>query len=284
MAQKRISKKTYKILGTTCFYLGCALIALIFLFPFIYMVCNAFASDDSQILSMTPSLFPTSWRWENFVDAFKDMNFMRSLGNTLLIMIPVIILNMFGSLLAAYGFARHKAKGKNLLFGVLIATMMLPWVVTMVPSFVLFKKVGWVGTLLPLIIPAFGGSAYNIFMMRQFIMTIPRDLDEAAKLDGCSEFGILFRIILPNMKPIVTTLLIFLVTAMWSDYIGPSIYILKDEQETLSLALLNFQDSYSIKWNLTLAGSAMFTLPIIILLFSLQKYFIGNSVESGVKG
>lgn len=284
MAQKQISKKGYKRLGDACYIIACCLIALIFLFPFIYLVTNAFAGDDSEILSMTPSLFPKTWRIENFVDAFNDMNFMRSLGNTLLIMVPVILLNMFGSLLAAYGFARHKAKGKNFFFAILIATMMLPWVVTMVPSFVLFKRLGWVGTLLPLIIPAFGGSAYNIFMMRQFMMTIPKDLDEAAKLDGCSEMGILFRILLPNMKPIIITLLIFLVTAMWADYIGPSIYILKEEQETLALSLLNFQDSYSIKWNLTLAGSTLYTIPVIILLFAMQKHFIGNSMDSAVKG
>ena len=248
------------------------------------MITNAFAGDDSEILSMTPRLFPQTWRAENFVDAFTDMNFLRALGNTLLIMVPVVVLNMFGSLLAAYGFARHKSKGKNVFFAILIATMMLPWVVTMVPSFVLFKKIGWVGTLLPLIIPAFGGSAYNIFMMRQFIMTIPKDLDEAAKLDGCNEFDILFRILLPNMKPIIVTLFIFLFTALWADYIGPSIYILKEEQQTLALSLLNFQDSYSIKWNLTLAGSALYTLPVVILLFCMQKQFIGTSMESAVKG
>lgn len=284
MAQKKISKKTYKLLANVCQYTACILVALIFLFPFIYMIMNSFAADDTEILSMTPSLFPKHWVLSNFEVAFKRMNFLRSLLNTLIIMIPVIILNMFGSLLAAYGFARYKGKGKNFWFAILISSMMLPWVVTMVPSFIIFKKIGWVGTMLPLIVPAFGGSAYNIFMMRQFIMTIPKDLDEAARLDGCSEIGILFRIILPNMKPIIVTLLIFLVTSMWSDYIGPSIYLLRDDQYTLSLALLQLNSGYTAEWRYTLAGSTLFTLPIVVLLFSLQKYFIGNSMDSAVKG
>lgn len=259
------------------------LIAFFFVFPFIYMVMFSFANDDSEILSMNPRLFPISFRAYNYIDAFKEMHFLRALGNTLLIMIPVIILNMLGSLLAAYGFARFNGKFKNALFSILISTMMLPWVVTMVPAFVVFKKINWIGTLLPLIVPSFGGSAYNIFMMRQFLITMPKELDEAAKIDGCSSFKILFKILLPNMKPCIVTLFIFLFTSMWSDYIGPSLYIMKDSQQTLSLALLNFQNSYSIKWNLTLAGATMFTIPMIITLFALQKEFVGNSMNSAIK-
>lgn len=259
------------------------LVAFIFVFPFIYMVMFSFASDDSEILSMNPNLFPKTFNAYNYIEAFKEMHFLRALGNTLLIMIPVIILNMFGSLLAAYGFSRFNGKFKNALFSILISTMMLPWVVTMVPAFVVFKKINWIGTLLPLIVPAFGGSAYNIFMMRQFLMAMPKELDEAAKIDGCSSFKILFRILLPNMKPCIVTLFIFLFTSMWSDYIGPSLYIMKDTQQTLSLALLNFQNSYSIKWNLTLAGATMFTIPMIITLFALQKEFVGNSMNSAIK-
>lgn len=259
------------------------LIAFFFVFPFIYMIMFSFANDDSEILSMNPRLFPISFRAYNYIDAFKEMHFLRALGNTLLIMIPVIVLNMLGSLLAAYGFARFNGKFKNALFSILISTMMLPWVVTMVPAFVVFKKINWIGTLLPLIVPSFGGSAYNIFMMRQFLITMPKELDEAAKIDGCSSFKILFKILLPNMKPCIVTLFIFLFTSMWSDYIGPSLYIMKDSQQTLSLALLNFQNSYSIKWNLTLAGATMFTIPMIITLFALQKEFVGNSMNSAIK-
>lgn len=259
------------------------LIVLIFVFPFLYMVLFSFAGDDSEILSITPSLWPRTFRIVNYAEAFQKMYFLRSLKNTLLIMIPVIILNMFGSLLAAFGFARYPGKYKNFLFSILISTMMLPWVVTMVPAFVVFKKIGWIGTLLPLIVPAFGGSAYNIFMMRQFILSMPKELDEAAKLDGCSSLQVLFKILLPNMKPCMITLFIFLFTSMWSDYIGPSLYILHDEQKTLSLALLNFQNSYSTSWNLTLAGAVMFTIPMIIMLFTLQKHFVGNSMNSAFK-
>lgn len=283
MVQRTIKKQTSRRIGLFFQYAGCIIVAIIFLFPFVYMVLNSFAGDDTEILSMSPSLFPTHWDIKNYLIAFKNMNYLRSLGNTLLIMVPVIILNMLGSLLAAYGFARYNGKLKNFLFGILVSSMMLPWVVTMVPSFVMFKYLGWVGTRLPLIIPAFGGSAYNIFMMRQFIMSIPRDLDEAAKIDGCSEVGILFKIILPNMKPVLVTLLIFLFTSMWSDYIGPSIYLLKEDQYTLSLALLQLNSGYTAQWRYTLAGSTLFAMPVAILLFCLQDYFIGNSMESAIK-
>lgn len=283
MVQRTIKKQTSRRIGLFFQYAGCIIVAIIFLFPFVYMVLNSFAGDDTEILSMSPSLFPTHWDIKNYLIAFKNMNYLRSLGNTLLIMVPVIILNMLGSLLAAYGFARYNGKLKNFLFGILVSSMMLPWVVTMVPSFVMFKYLGWVGTRLPLIIPAFGGSAYNIFMMRQFIMSIPRDLDEAAKIDGCSEVGILFKIILPNMKPVLVTLLIFLFTSMWSDYIGPSIYLLKEDQYTLSLALLQLNSGYTARWRYTLAGSTLFAMPVAILLFCLQDYFIGNSMESAIK-
>lgn len=259
------------------------LIAFLFVFPFLYMVLFSFAGDDSEILSMTPALLPKHFWLVNYVEAFQKMYFLRSLKNTLLIMIPVIFLNMSGSLLAAFGFARYEGKYKNFLFSLLISTMMLPWVVTMVPAFVVFKKIGWIGTLLPLIVPAFGGSAYNIFMMRQFIMAMPKELDEAAKLDGCNSLRILFHILLPNMKPCIITLFIFLFTSMWSDYIGPSLYIMYDEQKTLSLSLLNFKNSYSTNWNLTLAGAVMFTIPMIIMLFALQKHFVGNSINSAFK-
>ncbi|MDY4935197.1 MAG: carbohydrate ABC transporter permease [Candidatus Enteromonas sp.] len=283
MVQRTIKKQTSRRIGLFFQYAGCIIVAIIFVFPFVYMVLNSFAGDDTEILSMSPSLFPTHWDIKNYLIAFKNMNYLRSLGNTLLIMVPVIILNMLGSLLAAYGFARYNGKLKNFLFGILVSSMMLPWVVTMVPSFVMFKYLGWVGTRLPLIIPAFGGSAYNIFMMRQFIMSIPRDLDEAAKIDGCSEVGILFKIILPNMKPVLVTLLIFLFTSMWSDYIGPSIYLLKEDQYTLSLALLQLNSGYTARWRYTLAGSTLFAMPVAILLFCLQDYFIGNSMESAIK-
>lgn len=283
MMANKISREHKKSISNIVWNFFCILLCCVFVFPFIYMVFNSLASDDSQIFVMEPSVIPAQLRFQNYIDAFKQMKFLRSLGNTLIIMIPVIILNMFGSLLAAYGFARCKGKYKNLLFVILIGTMMLPWVVTMVPAFVVFKKIGWIGTMLPLIVPAFGGSAYNIFMMRQFIMSLPRELDDAATLDGCNALQTLFLILVPNMKPILMTLFVFLFTAMWSDYIGPSLYLLYDEQETLSLALLSFQDSYSVSWNLTLAGSVMFSLPMIIVLFAAQKSYIGNAMDSAIK-
>lgn len=282
MMENKINKSKAIISGILWNILS-IIIVFIFLFPFLYMVLNSLAADDSLILTTTPKLFPSEFRFRNYIDAFVTMNYLQSLGNTLIILVPVTVLNMVGSLLVAYGFARFEGKYKKILFRLLISTMMLPWVVTMVPAFVVFKQIGWVGTRLPLIIPAFGGSAYNIFMMKQFIQSIPRELDDAAKIDGCSSFRILFNILLPNMKPVLVTLFIFLFTAMWSDYIGPSLYLLNDNQKTLSLGLLNFQNNYTTNWNYTLAGSVMFSLPMVIILFVMQKYFVGNSMNSAFK-
>src|SRR5690554_2447077 len=166
------SKVKESVLGVS-WNIVALLLSLIFIFPFIYMLFNSFAPGNEEIFSYPPKFIPSSFRYINYLEAFNQMRFIKSLINTLIILVPVIILNMFGSLLAAYGFARFKAKGKNVLFIILMSTMMLPWVVTMVPAFVVFKYMGWIGTFMPLIVPAFGGSAFNIFMMRQFIMSIP---------------------------------------------------------------------------------------------------------------
>jgi ABC-type glycerol-3-phosphate transport system permease component len=277
------SQKRKERVGLVVCYGFTALLIAVLVFPFIYMALASFQSGNDAIFALPPRMFPKSWHFANYRTAFAEMHFMRALGNTLLIMGSVMVLNMTGSLLAAYGFARFRARGKDILFWVLLSTMMLPWVVTMIPAFALFKYIGWVGTRLPLIVPAIGGSAYNIFMLRQFIMNIPRDLDEAAKIDGCSTPGILFKILLPNMKPVLATLFIFLFQGMWSNYIGPSIYLMKEEQWTLALALNAMKTPFQMQWHWTMAGSVMFALPIIIVLFAAQNFFTRGIVVSSFK-
>ena len=189
------------------------------------------------------------------------------------------------SVVVAYGFARFENKYSEGIFMVLMATMMLPWIVTMVPSFVLFKFYGWIGTKLPLIAPALGGSAYNIFMLRNFMRGIPRSLDEAAILDGCSTMGILTRILLPNMKPIIMTMIVFTITGKWSDYVAPSIYLLNSKDYTLTLALAALRTSSEVyQWNEVMAACVIITLPMLGLLFSAQNVFMRGIVTSSVKG
>ncbi len=272
-----------KLAGRIVVHIVCILTSAICVFPFIYMFFISLQPENEAIFRLPPSIIPDKWQWSNYASAFVEMHFPRALGNTLLILSTVMALNMFGSTLVAYGFSRFTAKGKGIMWAVLMGTMMLPWVVTMVPAFVIFKAIGWIGTRLPLIIPAFGGSAYNIFMLRQFMMGMPRELDEAAKIDGCSDIGILFRILMPNMLPVYATLFIFLFTSLWSDYLSPRIYLVEEVQHTLSLALYKLRSAYSIDWKATMAGSVMFAIPMVAVLFGMQKYFVEGVAVTGLK-
>lgn len=259
-------------------------IAVLFCLPFIYMLLCSLQVESADIFKWPPKLIPETPRFENYVDAFNAMKFMRAFGNTVLLVVSVMGLTLIGSVLVAYGFARFEAKGKNLCFTILLSTMMLPWVITMIPSFAIYKYIGWIGTRLPLIIPAIGGSAFNVFLLRQFMMGIPKNLDEAATLDGCTSLGILFRILLPNMKPALATLIVFSFNNVWGDYVGPSIYLLDPELQTLSLSLYNFQDANGVMpWNKVMAGCVMFSIPMIVVLFSAQNAFVRGIVSSGIK-
>lgn len=261
----------------------CILTAAICVFPFLYMFFISLQPNNEAIFKIPPSIIPETWQWSNYAYAFGQMHFLRALGNTMLILVTVTALNMAGSTLVAYGFSRFSSKAKGAMWALLMGTMMLPWAVTMVPAFVIFKGIGWIGTRLPLIIPAFGGSAYNIFMLRQFMMGMPRELDEAAKIDGCTDIGILFRILLPNMLPVYATLFIFLFTSLWSDYLSPRIYLVDEAQHTLSLALYKLRSAYSIDWKSTMAGSVMFALPMVVVLFGMQRYFVEGVAVTGLK-
>ncbi len=259
-------------------------IAVLFCLPFVYMLLCSFQPTSEAIFVWPPHVIPEVFRFENYKDAFTIMDFPVAFGNTMFLVVTVMGLSITGSVLVAYGFSRFDAKLKNALFGLLLSTMMLPWVITMIPSFAIYKYIGWIGTRCPLIIPAIGGSAFNIFMLRQFIMGIPKDLDEAARIDGCSSIGILIKILVPNMTPVLATLIVFSFTNVWNDYVGPSIYLLDSDLYTLSLSMYNFQDQSGVmQWNLVMAGCVMFAFPMIIVLFLAQNAFVRGIVTSGVK-
>ncbi len=266
-------------------YIGCALLAFVYCFPFIYMLFSAFQPNTDLLFVPNPQLIPDTLQLGNIIKAFNEMNYLRALGNTLFILCTVMVLNLVASSLVAYGFSRFNVPEKKYLFGILISTMMLPWIVTFVPSYVIYSIVGLTGTFAPLIIGAIGGSAYNVFMIRQYLMGIPKDLDEAAKIDGCSSVGILFRILLPNMKPIYATLIIFLFSSLWSDWVGPNLYLLSNKDMwTLSMALKGLEGKgYVTDWTLVMSGSILFVIPTIIVLFSAQKYFMEGVVGSSFK-
>ena len=199
-------------------------------------------------------------------------------------MIGSNVLCFISTMLVAYGFARFNAKGKNVVFMLLISTMMLPWVVTMVPAFVLFKKIGWIGTNLPLIVPSIGGSAFYIFLMRQYIMGIPRSFDDAAKIDGAGTLRILVSVIVPNLRSIIAYMLIMSITGSYGDYLAPSIYLIRGEDYTISLALRTIKNAYGVtKWRESMAGGVIYALPLIVVFLAFQKQILQGLSITGLK-
>lgn len=197
-------------------------LSIILLIPFIWMILCSLQPDSFSIFLPEPTL-PKRLHFENYLNAIAEIEMVKLFTNTMILVVTNMVFSIVSSTLVAYGFARFKVKGSNVIFFILLSTMMLPWVVILVPQYILFNELGWVGTRLPLILPSLGGNAFFIFLLRQYIMGIPRSLDEAAEIDGCSKIGILFRIILPQCKPILATLVVFSFVGTWSDYVGPRI-------------------------------------------------------------
>ena len=192
---------------------------------------------------------------------------------------------LISSILVAYGFSRVQWKGREVLFYCVLSTMMIPFPVIMAPLFVVFGKLGWIGSLKPLWVPTFGAAAFNVFLMRQFFRTIPAELSEAARIDGCSELGILIRIILPLSKPVIVVVALFQFIASWNDFLGPLVYLTREETYTLALGLQFFQSQHGgTQWNYLMAASSLIILPIIVLYFFTQKAFIEGISLTGVKG
>ena len=231
---------------------------------------------------------PSPWTFSNYPDVFKQWNFFQLLGNTLFVVFSSMIISITASILVAYGFARFRAKGKNLMFGFMLSTMMLPWIVALMPSYILFTKLQWTGTFLPLIVPAIGGGAFNIFLLRQFMMGIPKSLDEAGIIDGCSRLGVLVKLLLPQCMPIIATLVVFSFNGAWSDYVGPSIYLMGNEAKyTLSVGITVLKNQAGgqgeIQWQMIMAACVMFSLPMILVLSLAQNAFIRGIVTTGLK-
>jgi ABC-type glycerol-3-phosphate transport system permease component len=251
--------------------------------PIGWMVLTAF-KERQQIFAWPPVYWPNPIRWQNFTDVLTQIPFLRFAANSLFIAAMNIVGHVFSCTLVAYAFARLRFPGRNTLFMLLLATLMIPSQITLLPRFVVFQSLGWVGSYLPLIVPSFFGNAFFIFLMRQYIMTIPRDLDEAARIDGASTWGVFFRIILPLCLPpvMVTAVLTFLWT--WNEFLDPLIYISQYDDYTIQLGLNMLKGRYNIQWNLIMAGSLIGVVPPIVIYFFAQKYLIGGIANIGIKG
>jgi multiple sugar transport system permease protein len=259
--------------------LGGMIIAL----PFVWMLSTAL-KEPAQIFVWPIQWLPDPIMWQNFISALTVRPFGHYALNTALISVLTVLGLVFSSSLVAYSFSRLKWPGRDQLLLVILATMMLPESMTLVPKFVIFSKVGWVNTFLPLIVPQFCGAPFFIFLMRQFFMTIPKSLDEAAKIDGCGILRIYWRVILPLSKPVVGIVAIQAFANSWNDFLNPLIYLNDNKLWTLTLGLRAFQQQFTVDWNLLMAASLVVMLPLLILFFFAQKYFIQGIVMTGVKG
>jgi multiple sugar transport system permease protein len=260
--------------------------------PFLWMVSTSLKTLDQTTVS-PPQWIPHPVRWQNYIAVFHDpkANFLLWTRNTLIISALSVAGTTLSSALVAYGIAKIPFKGRHILFGIMLSTMMVPFPVTMVSLFVMFRWLGehtgmpWLGTFKPLWVPAWFASAFNIFLLRQFFLTIPNELSEAARIDGCSEFGIFYRIVLPLARPALSVVALFSFMGTWNDYLGPLIYLQRPEQFTLALGLQNFQSQQGgTPWHLLMAASLLIILPVLALFFLAQRTFIEGIATTGTKG
>lgn len=260
---------------------------LVMVYPLIWMVLSSF-KENNEIFAGAGSLLPAAWKFENYANGWKGfagISFAAFFKNSFFIAVAGTVGSVFSSAFVAYGFARLNYKGRGFWFVCMLLTMMLPFQIIMIPQYIIFNKLGWVNTFLPLIVPSFFGGAFFIFLIIQFIYGIPRDLDEAAKIDGCSYYGIFFRIILPLIVPSMITCTIFSFMWKWDDFLGALLYLNKPTMYPVSLALKMFADPTSVQdWGALFAMSTLSVVPIFLIFVFFQKYLVEGISTEGLKG
>lgn len=275
-------KKSSAVLRRVLLYIVLILIAIIMVVPFLWMLSTSLKTQYDAV-KIPPVWIPDPPRWENYVKLFTEQPMFQFMLNTIKIVFFVVLGQLFFSSLAAYSFARISFKGRNVVFFFYIATLMVPGQVTMIPTYLMFAKAGLTDNHLALILPAFF-SAFGVFLLRQFFMSLPRELEEAAEIDGCNPFMTYWRIMLPLVVPAMLTLGVFTLMNTWNDYMGPLIYLSSPEKYTMTLGIAYFKGVYTTQWNLVMAGSIVSVVPILIAYLCAQKYFIEGIAFSGVKG
>lgn len=273
------AKKTKKIVITGVLII----LSIVMLFPFFWMLRSSLMTKR-EIFTTPIQWLPAEVKPENYTKAFEKVNFFRSLFNSLLISVINVIGSVLSSSFIAFGFSRLKFPGRRIWFALLLSTMMIPYTVLIIPQFLGWRAVGGYNTFWPLVLPCFFGSAFNVFLMKQFYSGIPKDYDEAALMDGANYFTIYSKIILPMSKPAACTVGVFAFMNSWNDFMGPLLYLERDELKTVSLVLQNFMGEHSSEWNQMMALATVITIPMIIVYFMAQKYFIEGITFSGLKG
>jgi len=264
-------------------YIVLTAFSIVFLIPAIWLILSSL-KQESQMFAWPPQWIPNPFWPRNYVQMFELVPMTQYLLNTLKILALGVTGVVITSAMVGYGFARLRAPGLNILFGICLATLMLPSQVTMIPLFVMFSKIGWIDTHYPLWVPAwFGGGAWNIFLFRQFFSAIPRELEEAAMIDGASRFRTFWRIILPNSKAVIALVTVFTIQAFWSDIFNPVIYLNSREKWTLALGVTSLIGAQVTRFGPLMAASVLMTVPMIVLYFLVQRYIQEGVVTTGIK-
>jgi multiple sugar transport system permease protein len=277
------ARRLWPGLARLLIYLALLLGAVWFALPLVWMVTSSF-KPKTDIFQYPPVWLPWPLHWQNYKDLFAAWPFWTYLRNTLTITVPSVLGQVISSSLVAYGFSRVRWPGRNIVFVVVLATLMLPFQVTMIPLYIIFRQLGWIGTFAPLIVPNFFGSAFDIFLLRQFFLSIPRELQDAARIDGCGHPRIYWQIILPLAKPALATVILFEFLYNWNDFLGPLIYLNDNSLYTLSLALQDFQSRYSPEPHLLMVAATLMIVPVIVIFFFAQRTFIQGIALTGLKG
>jgi multiple sugar transport system permease protein len=269
--------------GNLSVHLILLLVAALMLVPFYWMIATSLKVDE-DIFKVPPDLIPNPLNWENYPKVFDLQPMANALLNSLKIAILVTVGTLFTCSLAAYAFAKIKFKFSGVLFGIFLATIMIPGQITLIPLYIVFSKIGWVDTQLPLIVPGILLNAYGIFLLKQFMETVPTDYVEAAKLDGANHLQIYWRIMLPFCLPALVTLGLFTFLGNWNNFIGPLIFLNSESQFTVPLIINSFRTVYYVQWGLLMAASCVAVLPVLVLYLVAQRFFIQGIALAGLKG
>jgi multiple sugar transport system permease protein len=282
--EKAAGVRTAQVISAVAKYALLILVAGFFLLPWVWMISTSLKNPEE--LAVYPIVWiPDPIRWDNYIEAFRRAEFPRFLWNTILVTVPSVIGALLSNAFVAYGFARVRWPGRDWVFSLVLATLILPGFVTFIPLYLIFKQLNWINSYLPLVVPTFFGNPFFIFLLRQFFMKLPVELADAARVDGASEFRIFSQIILPLSRPALAVVALFQFIGSWNDYFGPLIYINDKALYTISLGIANMRSAYGFSnfaW--IMAATCMTVLPIIVLFFFAQRTFIEGIALTGLKG
>ena len=257
--------------------------SVVMLIPLVWLVRSSFMGLG-QIFIFPPEWIPDPWHWDNYPRALTTIPFVRYFFNTLFILVPTVIGTLITASLAAFGFSRLQWPGRDWVFGVLLSALMLPYAVTLIPTFLLWARIGLINTYWPLVLPDwFGGTIFYVFLLRQFFLTLPKELDEAAIIDGANPLQVLRHVVVPLSRPALITVAIFSALFEWNDFLGPLSYLNDSRQFTLALGLAEFTGLYTSQWHLLMAASTVVIAPVLVLFLFAQRYFIEGITLTGIK-